>query len=505
VQLFLETFSHKIYPLIILPRTRIRIAFRMRLHLKLAAFSYNLLSINGFQEPFKKQALPKMGELMQPPKIKAPLEFTQPVNSTLSTSRYADYPTFLYRKQGGHEDKSGFSTRSRDKDAWKHETFSFHDDALDHKSKNAFTQIFEAIGDNTFNLFDSNNPNKKSRILENRAYSKNSINSDANAMNAPTLQDLAPPKSKLQDTFWASLPAGFLSFFGPFLAFPYLVQILGTFVRPMMLDDVTESFGPGVSILYGTFVSLTLSILYKRKEDIQNQGASESSLLAITARNMITLFKKDRILAIGAGQSAADQIRVLTDGSRGDELMLVMYNDPYARMLELLENKEDQMMDLKQRPQELIGNCRDNIRELYQVRATRLSDEALSLPRNHFFILTFLTVLILFGYTVQIAIESSIQGLPSNDSSVVFGLLCAIYILFYNFANDLNDPFGGIYQVRRSATASHLMQLKWFLINHPTLKGEIDFNAFQETTENEVVMRSPGLEEIWFTKNGSDM
>jgi len=272
-----------------------------------------------------------------------------------------------------------------------------------------------------------------------------------------------------------------------------------------MLDDVTESFGPGVAILYGTFVSLTLSILYKRKEDIQNQGATESSLLAITTRNMLTLMKKDRMLAIGAGQCAADQIRVLTNGSRGDELMLVMYNDPYSRMLELLETKEEQMLDLQQKPLELINNCRDNIRELFQVRATRLSDEALSLPRNHFFILTFLTVLILFGYTIQISIESTIQGLPSNDSSIVFGLLCAIYILFYNFANDLNDPFGGIYQVRRSATASLLMQLKWFLLNHPTLKGEVDFNAVKENDDIDVVMRSPGLEEMWFTKNGSQM
>ena len=53
-------------------------------------------------------------------------------------------------------------------------------------------------------------------------------------------------------------------------------------------------------------------------------------------------------------------------------------------------------------------------------------------------------------------------------------------MLFYNFANDLNDPFGGIYQVRRSATASHLLQIKWLIVNDPMLSGEVDFNTLPE-------------------------
>merc|ERR1719215_439994 len=181
----------------------------------------------------------------------------------------------------------------------------------------------------------------------------------------------------------------------------------------------------------------------------------------------------------------------LAQATRGDELMSIMYNDPYAQMLELLETKEEQLLSSQESATGAIDHCRDSIRELYQVRANRLSDEALALPPHHFFILSALTALILMGYTSQIVIESSMHGIASNESSLIFGLLCSTYMLFYNFATDLNDPFGGIYQVRRSATASHLLQMKWFLINHPTLKGEIDFNAFQETTENEVVMRSP--------------
>ena len=155
-------------------------------------------------------------------------------------------------------------------------------------------------------------------------------------------------------------------------------------------------------------------------------------------------------------------------------------------------------MDMHEEPMELICHCRDDIRELYQVRADRLSDETLALPRNHFFILSSLTVLILLGYTIQIAVDSSINGVPTNESSAMFGLLCSIYILFYNFANDLNDPFGGIYQVRRSAAASHLLQIKWLMINHPDLQGEVDFNKVQKDVERDVVMQNSGVEQIWF-------
>ena len=102
------------------------------------------------------------------------------------------------------------------------------------------------------------------------------------------------------------------------------------------------------------------------------------------------------------------------------------------------------------------------------------------------------------GYTSQIVIESSLHGIASNESSLIFGLLCSTYMLFYNFATDLNDPFGGIYQVRRSATASHLLQIKWHMINHPLLRGQIDFNKQQNEEVNEnVVSRTPGLNEMW--------
>jgi len=33
----------------------------------------------------------------------------------------------------------------------------------------------------------------------------------------------------------------------------------------------------------------------------------------------------------------------------------------------------------------------------------------------------------------------------------------------------------GVYQVRRSSAASHLLQTKWLIANHPSMRGKVDF------------------------------
>ena len=159
-----------------------------------------------------------------------------------------------------------------------------------------------------------------------------------------------------------------------------------------------------MAILYGTFISLTLSILYGRQRDIQNDVAMEASLLALITRNLLSIFRSDRSSAIQVGQSCADQIRILAKGSRGSELLAIMYSDPYARMLETIENREYTLME--QNSGELggeggvISSCREIIEELYKIRADRLSDESLALPPTHFFIMTILTGFILLGYAI---------------------------------------------------------------------------------------------------------
>lgn len=38
---------------------------------------------------------------------------------------------------------------------------------------------------------------------------------------------------------------------------------------------------------------------------------------------------------------------------------------------------------------------------------------------------------------------------------------------FYNFCSDMNDPFDGVYQIKRSSAAAYLMQIKWLIANQP--------------------------------------
>lgn len=91
-------------------------------------------------------------------------------------------------------------------------------------------------------------------------------------------------------------------------------------------------------------------------------------------------------------------------------------------------------------------------------------------------------------------------GSPSNESAFIFGLLTTVYVKFYNFAQDLNNPFSGLYQIRRSSTAAHLLQAKWLLVNNPLTRGQIDFDEPKSNVED-VVIRTPGIGNTVFARD----
>jgi len=222
--------------------------------------------------------------------------------------------------------------------------------------------------------------------------------------------------------------------------------------------------------------------------------------------------------------------------------MLLMYSDPYARMLELVgksvlvswrgvcpsvrlledicnvARRETHSMNMSPPPTDSheeflfrrdggsgssasrFAYSRDLIKDLFKLRANRLSDESLALPPTHFQILNILTGLILLGYTISILpTVPKGTGEPLDESCFLFGALVSIYVLFYNFASDLNNPFRGVYQLRRSCAASHLLEIKWLIANHPYLRGEVDFEEGTEEPAG-VQIRSPGLGDFWFER-----
>lgn len=351
---------------------------------------------------------------------------------------------------------------------------------------------------------------RQTRLRAERSYARKEPFEMENIEVPPSLSDLSPPPVTAFEGFWISTTARLLSYASFYYTFPFITRFVDSFVTmpTNQLDEIASKFGPGISILYGTFISLTLSILYNRQRTIQDNVATECACLVVLTRNLLGLFAEHRERAIEAGQCAADQIRTLVRSSRGAELMLLMYSDPYARMRELVDAHEEELYNngggngkpYNGRMNSLIGNCRDAIKDLYRVRAMRLSDEALALPPTHFLILNILTLLILLGYTVSIIPTLDAQGDPSQESCLLFAVLSTVYVLFYNFASDLNGPFEGVYQIRRSCAASHLLQLKWLIANHPLLRGEIDFEEAEEDATT-VQIRCPGLGDLSFDKD----
>ena len=103
--------------------------------------------------------------------------------------------------------------------------------------------------------------------------------------------------------------------------------------------------------------------------------------------------------------------------------------------------------------------------------------------------LTSFTLILLFGFTVSTLPSISYGEKPSWETSSLFAIFCGVYILFYNFARDLNDPFRGSYQIRRSAASAQFLQTKWLFTNHQLLKGKIDFDADEDSD----FLYTPGL------------
>ena len=93
--------------------------------------------------------------------------------------------------------------------------------------------------------------------------------------------------------------------------------------------------------------------------------------------------------------------------------------------------------------------------------------------------------------------------MPSSESSILFAVLCSVYVLFYNIDNiavDLNSPLQGVYQIRRSSIASHLLQIKLLICRHPLTRGEVEFDDVIEDMEEEVTIATPGLgDKVYFS------
>jgi len=272
--------------------------------------------------------------------------------------RRVDYPSFAYDTQRQYEAMRR-ATDSPDTDViatYKQEckdprTVSIPEKKKKYENMSAFDIFINAVTSPNFGflpleLMQVSNAAQSTRLLNNRCYARKEPFDAENIGVPPSLSDLSPPTAKPLDKVWISSTFRIGCFALAFFSLPLITELLNKFVTmaPDQLDDITGRFSPGISILYGTFVSLTLSILYNRQQAIQSNVSQESTLLTMLIRNLLSLFKEDKELAVRAGQCASDQIRTLVRSSRGGELLQMMYSDPYDRMMELLDLREDDLI-----------------------------------------------------------------------------------------------------------------------------------------------------------------
>lgn len=113
-----------------------------------------------------------------------------------------------------------------------------------------------------------------SRERRNRAYaSRRGFRRIASGdINADDEEVLLPPAPKEGDERWLSGGFRLSVIGGASLAYPLLLKILGPLAdtaRGQNVATLTSSFSPAVSILFGTLLSLTVSIQYTRLAKIQ--------------------------------------------------------------------------------------------------------------------------------------------------------------------------------------------------------------------------------------------
>merc|ERR1719326_172842 len=171
-----------------------------------------------------------------------------------------------------------------------------------------------------------------------------------------------------------------------------------------------------------------------------------------------------------------------------------MATDPYGTISDALEEaRADPLLGKDPR----IDRGITIVDRVTQTRAARLSAEALSLPQTHFSVLGSLGALLVIAYALTGA-ASDTPGFPF-EASILFGCLTGTYVLAFNFSDDLNRPFDGVYQVRRSAPATSLLNARLLLDPHlPSglpFEGDLEPEDRQDTVVRQLRARErdPGV------------
>ena len=93
------------------------------------------------------------------------------------------------------------------------------------------------------------------------------------------------------------------------------------------------------------------------------------------------------------------------------------------------------------------------------------------------------------------------NGIPTEASRYLFSALVVCYTTIYEMAYDLNRPFDGIYQIRRSGAAVYFLQIKHMCATHPVLQDHITFDpkVDEAADDTEIPVVDPfQQQDIWY-------
>jgi len=320
----------------------------------------------------------------------------------------------------------------------------------------------------------------KYALMADRTYGAPELLDQDHLREAPSLDDLNQRPAKFKETYWITPVFRLGVIAASYLAFPLFLEVFHNFetIDAKQFDIVVGQIAPKVGVLYATILALTLQVLYQRFTRIQENVTTEAMLLSQVARNFLSLFANEEEWAIEACQMIANQVRIMLSRTRGVELLSIMKADTYASLLSIINDYHYlHGCDADYTPQEesITSMLRVEIGQLMETRALRLADEASSLPSTHFTLITSLSFVSIVAYvTASLKVVDDLMH-PPQEASLLFAGLLALYILFFNFCRDLNGPFEGVYQIKRSNAVSHLMQTKWLIMNQ--LGDSVSFNV----------------------------
>ena len=266
------------------------------------------------------------------------------------------------------------------------------------------------------------------------------------------------------DTIWITAPFRISVVVIAYTVYPHLI-IEG--VRGILPDNsegvtaVTSGFAPAISLLYGSWLGLTFNILEQRIVELQRTAIRESAMLCSLCERTALLVHDINVPSKSSTmklfEALFEQTTTLAIRSRQDELLQIANDDiywVYRCCLKELQN-DDVTFVPKDSVKDDIRACKDIVDELVLVRAERLSKETKSLPSAHFIILAIFSLQLLACFVFVIA--QTPASLDDPALRLAFSFFAAVYLLVFNFAIDLNDPFRGNYQIRRSAINANLI------------------------------------------------